>query len=201
MSHELSQETINEFVTAAHYDLPRVQAMLADKPELLNENAQWFETPIQAAAHVGNQPIVNFLLDQGAPLDICTAAMLGRADEVRAQLDDDPELAYATGAHSIPVLYYPAITGHLDIAQMLLDAGADINFEDGGNTPLHGAALTGQTAMVQWLLDHDANPYAKDFDGQTPLDRAEANGHAEAAALLRPFFDTSGEPDTAEESS
>ncbi len=193
MSHELNQETINEFVAAAHHDLPQVQAMLAKEPELLNENAQWMETPIQAAAHVGNLAIANFLLDQGAPLDICTAAMLGRADDVRARLDDDPDLAHATGAHGIPVPYYPAITGHIDIAQMLLDAGADINFEDGQNSPLHGAAVTGQTAMVKWLLDHDANPFAKDFDGQTPLDRAEANGHAEAAALLRPFFDTTEE--------
>jgi uncharacterized protein len=193
MSHELSQETINEFVVAAHHDLPHIQTMLAEEPDLLNENAQWIETPIQAAAHVGNQAIANFLLGQGAPLDICTAAMLGRGDEVKAMLADDPELAHATGAHGIPVLFYPAITGHLDIAQTLLDAGAEINFDDGQNSPLHGAALTGQTEMVKWLLDHDANPFAKDYEGKTPLDRAEANGHAEAAALLRPFFETSDE--------
>lgn len=189
MPHELSQEMIDEFVVAAHYDLPRIQAMLAEAPDLLNENAKWIETPIQAAAHVGNQAIANFLLDQGAPLDICTAAMLGKAEDVKAMLADDPDLAFATGAHGIPVLFYPAITGHLEIAQMLLDAGTEVNIDDGKNSALHGAALTGQTEMVRWLLDHDANPFATDFEGKTPLDRAEANGHTEAAALLRPFFD------------
>jgi ankyrin repeat protein len=43
--------------------------------------------------------------------------------------------------------------------------------------------------MVRWLLDHDANPYAEDYEGKTPLDRAEANGHEDAAALLKPFFE------------
>lgn len=192
MAQELAQEVIDEFVVAAHHDLPRVQEMLVENPNLLNENAQWLETPVQAAAHVGNRPIAEFLLGQGAPLDICTAAMLGRADEVRAMLADDPELAHATGAHNIPVLFYPAISGNADIAQILLDAGADVNAGEGGNTALHGAALVGQTAMVRWLLDHDANPYAEDYEGKTPLDRALANHHDEAAALLKPFFESAG---------
>src|SRR5664279_311469 len=151
---ELAQDTIDEFVVAAHHDLPFIQQKLAEFPDLLNENAEWIETPIQAAAHVGNRSIAEFLLAQGAPLDICTAAMLGRADDVKAALADDPELAQAHGAHNIPVMYYPAIGGNVEIAQILLDAGADINAGEGGNTPLHGAALVGQTPMVQWLIDH-----------------------------------------------
>src|SRR5690606_10235622 len=106
MAQELSQETINEFVLAAHHDLPRVQELLAENPAVLNENAEWIETPIQAAAHVGSRAIAEYLLAQGAPLDICTAAMLGRADDVRALLADDPGLYEATGAHNIPVLYF-----------------------------------------------------------------------------------------------
>ena len=103
MTPQLAQDTIDEFVVASHHDLPRVQTMLAENPDLLNENAQWIETPIQASAHVGNRPIAEYLLGQGAPLDICTAAMLGRIDEVRSLLADDPELAHAHGAHNIPV--------------------------------------------------------------------------------------------------
>ena len=190
MAHELAQEMIDEFVVAAHHDLPRVEHMLAENPALLNENAQWIETPLQAAAHVGNRPIAEFLLAQGAPLDICTATVLGRADEVTAMLASDPELAHATGAHNIPVLYYAAISGNADIAQTLVDAGADVNAGAGGNTPLHGAAIVGQTVMVRWLLDHDANPYAEDYEGKTPLDRALANNHHETAAVLKPFFET-----------
>ncbi len=184
---------IDEFVVAAHHDLPRIQELLGEHPELLNENAQWVETPIQAAAHVGNRAIAEYLLDEGAPLDICTAAMLGRIDDVKSMLADDPELAHATGPHNIPVMFYPAISGNQDVAELLYSAGADLNVEEGINSPLHGAALFGQTQMVRWLLDHDANPYATDYEGKTPLDRAEENQHPEAAALLRPFFDESAD--------
>jgi len=185
---ELTQEAIDEFVVAAHHDLPFVQQHLAENPDLLNENATWIETPIQAASHVGNRPIAEYLLAQGAPLDICTAAMLGQIDDVKAILEDDPEEAHAEGAHHIPVMFFPAISGNIQIAQMLLDAGADINFPDGTNSPLHGAAITGHTEMVKWLLIHDANPYSTDYEGKTPLERAVANGHEEAAAPLRQFF-------------
>lgn len=189
MAQELSQDTINEFVIAAHHDLPQVKKMLAEQPALLNENAEWIETPIQAAAHVGNRQITEYLLDQGAPLDICTAAMLGRADDVRSILADEPEESAATGSHNIPVMFFAAIGGHVDIAQILLDAGSPVNADEGVNSPLHGAAMFGQPAMVQWLLDHEANPYAKDYEGKTPLDRAQENGHPEAAALLEPYFE------------
>lgn len=194
MAQGLPQDVIDEFVVAAHHDLPRVQELLAEQPDLLNENATWIETALQAAAHVGNRPIAEYLLSQGAPLDICTAAMLGRSDDVRAQLADEPELAHANGAHNIPVLFYPAISGNLAILDLLYAAGADVNVDEGVNSPLHGAAIFGQTEAVRWLLDHDANPYAVDYEGKTPLDRAEENGHAEAAALLKPFFETSDEP-------
>jgi len=187
---QLTQELVNQFVIAAHHDLDQVQAMLAENPALLNENAEWFETPIQAAAHVGRRDIVEFLLEQGAPLDICTAAMLGRAEVVDALLAEDPGLREATGAHNIPLMYFPAIAGEIAIAERLLAAGADLNAGEGVNTALHGAAIFGQTAMVRWLLDHDANPYALDMNGKMPIDLAEQNQHEAAAALLRPFTET-----------
>src|SRR5690606_31145975 len=103
---QLSQDTINEFVIAAHSDLEKVQRMLAEEPALLNENADWIETAIQGAAHVNNRPIIDYLIAQGAPIDICTAAVLGQRDEVAALLAESPELARATGPHNLPVMFY-----------------------------------------------------------------------------------------------
>lgn len=185
----LSQETINQFVMAAHFDLAKVQQMLVTQPALLNENADWLETPIQAAAHTGSSAIAEYLIEQGAPIDICTAAMLGQTQTVAELLSAHPELALATGAHNIPVLFFPMIHGHRLIAEMLLNAGALVNVPDGGNSPLHGAARFGQTELVRWLLEHDANPFAIDFDGKTPYDRAVQHNHAGAAALLKPYAD------------
>ena len=188
-STQLSQEQIDEFVVASHHDFDKIQKMLADQPALLNENATWVETPIQAAAHVGNRPIAEYLLEQGAPLDICTAAVLGLEEEVAGILADEPEAAQAVGAHHIPVMFYPAIGGYISIAERLLAAGSDINAGEGGNTPLHGAAGFGQPEMVRWLLDHDANPFALDYNGKAPIEVAQANGHTVIVELLRPYTD------------
>ena len=193
----LSQDLINQMVTVSHYDLEKVQELLSQEPRLLNENAEWIETPIQAAAHVGRRDIADFLLAQGAPLDICTASMLGRFDDVQAMLTDDPDMIDDVGAHNIPLLYFPVIGGHAAIAQYLLDHGAALDSPDGTNSALHGAALFGQTAMAQWLVDNDANPYALDFEGKTALDRAQERKHTAIVAMLTPFFDADedGQPD------
>ncbi len=183
-----SQEQINEFVVAAHFDLPKVQELLAETPALLNENAAWIETPIQAAAHTNNRVIAEFLLSHGAPLDIPTAAMLGRYEDVEAMLDENPAMIDDTGAHNIPLMYFAVIGGNMAIASLLFDLGAEINSPDGVVSPLHGAAMFGQTEMAKWLLDNDANPYSVDFDGKTAYERAKQNGHADIAALLKPFF-------------
>lgn len=182
---ELSQDTINSFVIAAHHDLEKVQELLAEHPALLNENAEWVETPIQAAAHTGQRAIAEYLLDKGAPLDICTASMLGRIDDVRMMLADTPDAIHATGAHNIPVMYFAAIGGNVEIAKLLTDAGADINAGAGGNTALHGAAGFGQTEMVSWLLGKGADPGATDFEGRTPLELAEKMNRTESIALIR----------------
>lgn len=184
----LSQETINEFVVASHFDFPKVQSMLAEQPALLNENAEWIETPIQAAAHVNNREIAEWLLAQGAPLDICTATMLNRADDVHAMLEEDPEMIDDTGAHNIPLMYFAVLSDNPELAAFLAEKGAAINSEEGTNSALHGAALFGRTVMARWLLEHDANPYALDYEGKTPLDRARSKGYTEIEALLTPFF-------------
>lgn len=185
---QLSQEMINDFVVAAHSDLDKVKTQLAEHPALLNENAVWIETPVQAAAHVGNREIAEFLLDQGAPLDICTAAMLGLRDEVNSFLTETPELVNAVGAHNIPLMFFAALNGSTDLAQQLYDAGTPINAESDSQSALHGAVLGRHVDMTRWLMDHDANPYAVDFEGKTAFERAEERGLTEIADILRPFF-------------
>jgi ankyrin repeat protein len=173
------QTVIDEFVGVAHGDFQRLQELLAEYPTVLNADATWHETAIEAAAQMGRVDIVEYLLAAGAPLDICTAAMLGRRADVAAALDADPAAAHATGAHGIPVLYYPAI------AEDLLARGAEVNAGAGGNTPLHGAAMFGQPAMAAWLLAHGADPAARDYNGKTPLEVALDSNQAAVADLLR----------------
>src|SRR5215467_5641201 len=108
MKQVASNDQVRDFVIAGHGNLMKVKQMLAQDPSLLNAVHHWSETDtetaIQAAAQVGNNEIAEFLLEKGAPLEICTAAMLGNYNEVKMRIDRDPQQARAMGAHSIPLL-------------------------------------------------------------------------------------------------
>jgi len=180
-----NQEIVNEFVGAAHANFERVQALLAEYPELLNMRAEWGEGAIEAASQTGNILIAEFLLAHGAPLDICTAAMLGMNEKVREMLDANPDLNQAVGAHGIPLMYFPIIRGHKEIAELLLARGACVNGLEGVSTPLHGAISFGQADLARWLVQHGADLNSLDFENKSPLQRAEEKGLSETVELLR----------------
>ncbi|MBI1850712.1 MAG: ankyrin repeat domain-containing protein [Planctomycetes bacterium] len=98
-------ELVNEFVRAAHADLPKVKEMLAKEPALLNATWDWgggdFEMAIGGAGHMGRRDIALFLIEQGARFDVFVAAMLGRLDLVKAALETHPNLKTSRGPHGI----------------------------------------------------------------------------------------------------
>lgn len=169
-----SQALIDNFVAAAHGDLARVTELLAQHPGLLNATASWGETAIEAAAQTAQTTIAEHLLAAGAPLGICTAAVLGRRETVERLLPEAPGGANATGAHGLSLLYHAVASGQREIAELLLAHGADVNAGAGRFTALHGAVLFNQPALAQRLLAHGADPRAKNRDGKTPRDLAAA---------------------------
>ena len=73
---------------------------------------------------------------------------------------------------------------HVEVAQLLVSKGADVNAEAaGGYTPLHVASRLGNPEMVSFLLTHGANINAKDTRA-TPLAAAVVQGHLEVVKLL-----------------
>jgi uncharacterized Ntn-hydrolase superfamily protein len=179
------QTSIDEFVVTAHHDPDAVRERIERQPILIHARARWEENAVEAAAHVGRTDIVEYMLSKGAMMDICTAAMLGRRDAVEAFLREKPASAHAAGAHGIPVLYYPVISGHREIAEILVAAGADVNAGAGATTPLHGAAMTGRADLAAWLLDRGADPNPLNHERKTPLCIAVEKGHAAVADALR----------------
>ena len=180
-----SQDIIDQFVGNAHGNLTAVKELLEKYPSLINTDASWTETAIQAAAQTGQEEIVDYLLERGAEYDICTAAMQGSMDCLNDFLLEDPTLVNARGAHGIPLLYYPMIHARKQVAEYLLSQGADPeSASPDGMTPLHGAVMFNQPDMALWLLEHGVDPNPK-YDGKTPLALALVNERKELVNILR----------------
>ena len=78
-----------------------------------------------------------------------------------------------------------ASQGHLAIAKMLFDAGAEVDHCDkfGGNA-LTAASEGGHLETVKWLLDQGAQVNHRNHQGNTALALAASKGHMEVAQLL-----------------
>src|SRR5690606_37010643 len=86
---------------------------------------------------------------------------------------------------------------HFDVANLLLDRGADVNFAARGkSTPLHHAAIAGNTAIIERLLKLGADPTRVDDAHHLPLHYAVERGNADAAKLLLVPHDLMDQPDT-----
>ncbi|MBT2764607.1 ankyrin repeat domain-containing protein [Paenibacillus sp. ISL-20] len=115
MADSLKPELIQEFVGKAHGDLEVVQRLLGQEPGLLNAAWDWgggdWETALGAAAHMGRIDIANYLLEQGASIDLFAAAMLGKLEIVKAMINDNPNLKNARGPHTIPLMQHAKAGG------------------------------------------------------------------------------------------
>ena len=183
---------INEYVGVAHGNFARMKELLDLYPKLLHANASWDELAVEAGAHVGFKDGVRFLLDRGAPAALPTAAMMGMTAHVRRLLEEDKGRIWECGAHNMPPIWFPAIGGgeadHLEIARLLLDAGADPNAHKRGQTALHWAARGGQMEMAELLIVRGArvDALAKTPQGDTtPLAHALKAEKPAMAELLR----------------
>jgi ankyrin repeat protein len=175
------------FVIAGHGNLAQVQAMLAENPSLLDRAHAWsetdHETAIQAAAHVGARPIAEFLLAQGAPLALPTAAMLGREDAVRALLEADPNRIHEPGAHGIPLLAHAAWSGDAALVAVLHGQGA----VEGASTALCQAVMAGHVEVARWLLAHAAPDLTwRNVQGKTAHDLARERADPALIGLFDP---------------
>jgi ankyrin repeat protein len=83
-------------------------------------------------------------------------------------------------------LWIAACHGNLELARLLLDAGADVNATTRkGLTALREAALIGATEIVQLLLERGADPEIMPLEFQDPpLLAAASRSHTETVKLL-----------------
>ncbi len=112
------------------------------------------EGALQSAAFHQNYSLASALVERGVAMNIFAAAGLGDAEQVRAFLRDTPGLVHTRDIRGATPLHQ---AGSAAAAQVLLEAGADLEALDDEyhNTPVEYACSRAE--VVQFLLEQGAN--------------------------------------------
>lgn len=106
-------------------------------------------------------------------------AVLSGDTEIIRFLAGLPEIRLDRGDYRhITPLAYAIKQDRWDLAELLVEAGADVNIQVGdynGNTPLHLVAEKGDLKRVEWLLAKGADSQMKNFRQLTPMDVASSS--------------------------
>ncbi|XP_033203447.1 tankyrase isoform X2 [Bombus vancouverensis nearcticus] len=182
-----------------HYE---VTELLVKHGASVNVADLWKFTPLHEAAAKGKYEIVRLLLRHGAdatkknrdgatPLDLVRdddqdvadllrgnsalldAAKKGNLARVqRLVTQDNINCRDAQGRNSTP-LHLAAGYNNMDVAEFLLERGADVNAQDkGGLIPLHNASSYGHLDIAALLIKYNTVVNATDKWGFTPLHEA-----------------------------
>ena len=161
------------------------QKLLGDAG-LVKERYAGGRTLLHGASGAGNLATVELLLRLGAdpnardqaghtPLysvgNECSAA--GGGSVVRALVQAGANVDAHDGVKHSTALHMAARRGNVDVAEALLDCGADMEARDSkGETPLRRAVNCGKTEVAALLLRRGADLRSRGSRGVTPLEAA-----------------------------
>lgn len=161
-------------------------------------------TPLMHAVADGLPRAIEFLIEQGANLELQSASgkraldyavRLGRIDALRCLLAAGARAGAAPSPASSPLcspLMQACLLGNSDIAGLLLDHAPPNVAETthNGKTLLHVACISLSRSVVRRLVDCGANPLQEAQDGSTALEAALERGNPGIVnALLWSFSD------------
>ncbi len=127
-------------------------------------------TPFLVAAAAGDASLMRLLAANGANPRLATK-------------ENTTPLMAAAGVGRVSAESSVTESRALEAVKLALELGGDVNrANNGGDTPLHGAASMRSDAIVQLLVDKGAQVNAKNKRGQTPLTSARGSSTSD---LLR----------------
>jgi ankyrin repeat protein len=164
---------------------PLHTAVLAGQSAIVRALIEW-GAEVDALDNHGRTPLLTFASGSTQNLEVLRILLKAGAN---------PNLAEVTTEFS--ALNYAAMQGRVDMAELLVMAGASVNAKDAlyGQTPLHfatncGYPIKSSPEMVQFLISHGVDVNAKDSSGFTALNyvqKCAPNGN-----LMRKILDKAG---------
>jgi ankyrin repeat protein len=128
----------------------------------------------------------NYPSNRSFPSSLYYAALCGFRELVGHLIINRQQPVNADGGHFVSPLAAALGRGHLDVAQLLYEHGADVDVRGyAERTPLYGASCSGNIEIARWLLNRGAKlNFWDDYYMWTPLHLAAFVGHTEMTRLL-----------------
>lgn len=155
--------SLSIFEACAAGELERVERLLREGADAVNEYSADGWTPLHLASFFGHAKIAELLLAHDADV-----------------------LARSRGPNGNTPLHAALAGNHKFVAGLLIGHGADVNATDAqGWRPLHLAAANNNMDAIKALIAQGADVHAANGEAKTALSLATEKNYREAAAVLR----------------
>lgn len=168
-------------------DVARVEAILAESPELAASRDGDGVSALMRARYRSNRAVLDALMATDPDLDVHEAAALGYLDRLRSLVDDEPAVVAGRSADGFTALHFAAFFAKPEAARMLVDLGAPVDAVAANASrvqPLHSAAAGRQVEICRMLIAAGADVNARQAGGFVPLHAAAENGDPVMVELL-----------------
>jgi len=164
-----------------------VKQMVEKNPAIVNAMDETNISPVLTAAYHNEMGVANYLVANGAKMDIFSSSALGLTYIVKNLVQKYPKMVNAVAIDGYQPLGLASFFGRTETAQYLILHGAEVNSPSVNEMrvmPLHSAAAGRHLDVVRLLLANGADVNAEQQGGFTALHAAAQNGQVEMIQLL-----------------